>query len=68
MIGQIAVVPSTDSRVQELTKVLDGVTPKDDKVVFANLLGSDVRRAFIFKAQHPPVAPATTPELAAAYT
>lgn len=66
MIGQIAVIPSSDPGIQALTEALDGVTPKDEKVVFSNLLGSDVWRAFIFKAQRTPVVPPATPELVAA--
>ena len=54
MIGQIAVVPSSELGVQQLVDALDGVTPKDEKVILTNFLGSDVRRAFVFKAQRVP--------------
>ena len=54
MIGQIAVVPSNEPGVQRLTDAMDGVTPKDEKVILTNFLGSDVRRAFVFKAQRVP--------------
>ena len=54
MIARIAIVPSSDPRVQEMPDTLDGVTPKDGKVIYVSLLGSDVRRAFVFKAQHAP--------------
>ncbi len=56
MIARVAIVPSSDPRVQEMPDSLNGVTPKDEKVIYVSLLGSDVRRAFIFKAQHAPVA------------
>ncbi len=66
-IARIAVVPSSDPRVQEMPSSLDGVTPKDQKIIYVNLLGSDVRRAFIFKAQHPPAVTSATLELAVAH-
>ena len=66
MIGQIAVVPANELGVQTLTDALDGVTPKDEKVILTSFLGSDVRRAFVFKAQRAPVPLPTAPEMAAA--
>ena len=65
-IARIAVVPSSDPRVQEMPTSLDGVTSKDERVIYVSLLGSDVRRAFIFKAQHAPVAHPAEPVLSAA--
>ena len=67
MITQIAVVPSSDPRVQEMPDSLDGVTPQDEKVIYVSLLGSDVRRAFIFKAQHAPVTLPATSEMVVAH-
>ena len=64
MIALIAVIPSGNARMQEMSEDLDGVTPEDKKVVEDSLLGSDVRRAFVFKGRHPP-APAANEPLAA---
>lgn len=55
MIARVAVIPSNDPKVREMPASMDGVEPGDKKVIYVSLLGSDVRRAFIFKAQHPPV-------------
>lgn len=54
MISRIAVILSSDPKVQEMPASLDGVVPENSHVINVPLLGSDVRRAFIFKAQHPP--------------
>lgn len=64
-IARIAVVPSSDARMQEMPGSLDGVNPKDERVIYVSLLGSDVRRAFIFKAQHAPATLSAMPELVA---
>ena len=61
MISRIAVIPSNNARVQEMPVNFDGVVPEDKKIVYISLLGSDVRRAFIFKAQLPPTAPLRKP-------
>ena len=54
MIARIAVIPSTDPNMQSLPVGLEGVVPADNKRVTVELLGSDIRSAFIFKAKHPP--------------
>ena len=54
LIAQIAVVPSSDPNMQSLPMSLDGIVPADDKRISVELLGSDIRSAFIFKAKHPP--------------
>lgn len=54
MISRVAVIPSSDPNMQVLPASLSHVVPADEKVVYVSLLGSDVRRAFIFKGQHPP--------------
>ena len=66
-IARVAVVPSSDPRVQEMPDSLNGVTPEDEKVVYVSLLGSDIRRAFVFRAQHAPTARPTPPEVVAAH-
>ena len=62
LIAQIAVIPSNDPNMQSLPVSLDGVVPADNKRISVELLGSDIRSAFIFKAKHPPVAPSVTAE------
>lgn len=64
MISRVAVIPSSDPKVQEMPASMDGVEPKDEKVVYVSLLGSDIRRAFIFKAQRPPTVPLSEPPVA----
>ncbi len=56
MISRVAVIPPDDPNMQGLPASLDGVVPQDEKVVSHSLLGSEVSRAFIFKANHPPKA------------
>ena len=55
MVSRIAVIPSSDSRMQEMPESLNGIVPRDGKIIYVSLLGSDIRRAFIFKADHAPV-------------
>ena len=55
-ISRIAIVPSGDARMRDLPDSLDGVAPEDQKVIYVSLLGENVRRAYIFKAQHAPSA------------
>ncbi len=63
LISRIAVIPSSDPKVQALTNRLNHITPQDHLVVPSKLmlnddelLGSAVRRAFVFKAQRSPEA------------
>ena len=66
VLSRIAVIPSSDERIQDLPRSLDGVVPADDKVIYVSLLGSEVRRAFIFKGQRPPAASPSEPLIGAA--
>ena len=54
LISRIAVIPSSEPNIQDLPPGLDGTTPKDEKVIYADFLGSEVRRAFVFKVTRPP--------------
>ena len=54
LIARIAVIPSSDPNMQSLPMSLDGIVPADNKRISVELLGSDIRSAFIFKAKHPP--------------
>lgn len=58
-IARVAVLPSTDPSMQALPRSLDGVSPADNKTVTVELLGSDVRTAYVFKARRPPRASLT---------
>ena len=58
LISRIAVIPSSDPKVRALTNRLVHITPQDHLIVPSKLmlpddelLGSAVRRAFVFKAQ-----------------
>ena len=70
LIARIAVIPSNDPNMQSLPIGLDGVVPADNKRISIELLGSDIRSAFIFKAKHPPkvstVSAGTSVDMAAA--
>ena len=63
LISRFAVIPSSDPKVQALTNRLNHITPQDHLDVPSKpmlnddeLLGSAVRRAFVFKAQRSPEA------------
>ena len=55
LISRIAVIPSHDPNVQSLPMSLDGIVPADNKRISIELLGSDIRSAFIFKSKRPPL-------------
>lgn len=46
---------------RRVPETLDGVTPDDEKVVYSTLLGSEVRCAYIFRAQQAPQLAAGAP-------
>ena len=59
MISRIAVIPSSDPRLHELTERLDQIVPQDNlvipsRMIYGELLGSDIRLAYVFKALHLP--------------
>lgn len=54
LISRIGIILSNDPRVQEMPVSLDGIIPEDYRVINVTFLGADVRRAYIFKARHPP--------------
>ena len=62
LIARIAVIPSSDPNMQLLPVSLDSIVPADNKTISVELLGSDIRKAFIFKAKHPPMVQAATAE------
>ena len=55
LISRIGIITSDDPRVQEMPVSLDGIVPGDHHVINVPFLGADARRAYIFKAQHPPL-------------
>ena len=54
MISRVAIILSSDPTLQEMPVSLKGVVPEDNHIINVSFLGSDVRRAFVFKAQYPP--------------
>ena len=62
LVARVAVIPSSDPNMQSLPISLDGVVPADNKRISVELLGSDIRSAFIFKAKHPPAVSSTSVE------
>ena len=56
LVSRIAVIPSDDPRLRDLTEHLRNITPQDNlavpsRMIYNELLGSDIRQAFVFKAQ-----------------
>ena len=60
MLASIAIVPSSDHNFQELLLNMGDLPTNETKVICESFLGSDVKKAFVFKIRRPPTAAART--------
>ena len=60
MLASVAVIPSSEPNILDMPKSLGNVSPEEEKVIEFTLMGLEIRRAFIFKAQSPPLAGKST--------
>ncbi len=51
MLASVVVIPSTEPNITDMPKNLESMSPEDEKIVELTLLGLEVRRAYIFRAQ-----------------
>ena len=54
MLGSIAVVPSTDPNFQRMLSSTVDLSTNKTEVVQGSFLGSDIKKAFVFKVRRPP--------------